>query len=87
MKLTVAVSGASGVNLALKFIEKLPKDIEVFLVFSKSSKKALALENGIKLKDYFKEQKNITIYSDKNIDVVKVTSRKKSRIFFLFLFF
>jgi flavin prenyltransferase len=67
LKLTVAVSGASGVNLALKFIEKLPKDIEVFLVFSKSSKKALALENGIKLKDYFKEQKNITIYSDKNI--------------------
>ena len=50
MKLTVGISGASGVNLALKFIKQIPKDIEIFVVFSKSSKKALKLENGIKTK-------------------------------------
>ncbi|OCL87242.1 UbiX family flavin prenyltransferase [Arcobacter porcinus] len=67
MKLTVAVSGASGASLALKFINQIPKDIELFLVFSKSSKKALKLENGIKIKDMFKNRENITIFKDKNI--------------------
>ncbi|MBL3518988.1 UbiX family flavin prenyltransferase [Aliarcobacter lanthieri] len=67
MRLTVAISGASGVNLALKFIKRIPKDIELFLVFSKNSKKALKLENGIKIKDIFKDDKNITIFKDKNI--------------------
>ncbi|MFV7790131.1 UbiX family flavin prenyltransferase [Aliarcobacter lanthieri] len=67
MRLTVAISGASGVNLALKFIKQIPKDIELFLVFSKNSKKALKLENGIKIKDIFKDDKNITIFKDKNI--------------------
>ncbi len=67
MKLTVAVSGASGVNLAIKFIKQLPKNIDLFLVFSKSSKKALKLENNLKIKDIFKEYENITIFKDKNI--------------------
>jgi len=67
LKLTVAVSGASGVNLAIKFILNLPKDIETFLVFSKSAQKALKLENGLKIKNIFKKTKNITILKDKDI--------------------
>lgn len=67
MKLTVGISGASGVNLALKFIKQIPKDIEIFVVFSKSSKKALKLENGIKTKEIFKDYENITLFKDKNI--------------------
>lgn len=67
MKLTVAISGASGVNLALKFIKLIPKDIELFVVFSKSAKVALNLENNIKIRDIFKDSKNITIFKDTNI--------------------
>lgn len=67
MKLTVGISGASGVNLALKFIKQIPKDIKIFVVFSKSSKKALKLENGIKTKEIFKDYENITLFKDKNI--------------------
>lgn len=67
MKLTVGISGASGVNLALKFIKQIPKDIEIFVVFSKSSKKDLKLENGIKTKEIFKDYENITLFKDKNI--------------------
>ncbi|WP_198305826.1 UbiX family flavin prenyltransferase [Arcobacter vandammei] len=67
MKLTVAISGASGVNLAIKFIKQIPKDVELFLVFSKSAKKALKLENNIKIKDIFKNFSNITLFKDKNI--------------------
>lgn len=67
MRLTVAVSGASGSTLAIKFIQKLPKEIEVFLIFSQSAKKALKLENNISIKDLFKEKPNITILKDKDI--------------------
>ena len=67
LRLTVGISGASGVNLALKFIKQIPKDIEIFVVFSKSSKKALKLENGIKTKEIFKDYENITLFKDKNI--------------------
>lgn len=67
MRLTVAISGASGGSLAIKFINQLPKEIEVFVIFSKSSKKALKLENGINVKNIFKNRDNITIFKDKNI--------------------
>ncbi len=67
MKLTLAITGASSCNLALKFIKKLPKDIQVFLVLSKSAKLALKLENGISMKKLFKNQENITIFKDSNI--------------------
>jgi len=67
LRLTVAISGASGVNLALKFIKQIPNNIEIFLVFSKSAKKALKMENKLKIKDFFKDFSNITIFKDKNI--------------------
>ncbi|MBS9782467.1 MAG: UbiX family flavin prenyltransferase [Arcobacter sp.] len=67
MKLSIGITGASGCNLALKFIEKLPQDIQVFLVLSKSAKLALKLENGISVKKLFKHKKNISIFKDENI--------------------
>ena len=67
MRITIAISGASGTNLGLNFIKYLPKEIEVFVVFSKSAKKALKLENNISINELFKENENITVFKDSNI--------------------
>ncbi|BAK73096.1 MAG: UbiX family flavin prenyltransferase [Arcobacter sp.] len=67
MRITVAISGASGTNLGINFIKELPKDFEIFVVFSKSAKKALKLENNLQIDDLFKDYKNITIFKDSNI--------------------
>lgn len=48
MKLIVGISGASGVNLAKKFIDYLPKEIEVFIVQSENSKIVFQKEENIK---------------------------------------
>ena len=45
MKLVVAISGASGAELGLKFIEYLPKNITPYIVISDSAKKVLKFEN------------------------------------------
>lgn len=47
MKLIIGISGASGVSLALKFIEYLPKDIEKHIVASEHSKIVLQKEENI----------------------------------------
>ena len=67
MKITVAISGASGSNLGVSFVKKLPKDIEIFVIFSKSAKTALKLENQISTKDLFKDYPNVTMLKDSNI--------------------
>ena len=67
MKITVAISGASGASLGLNFVKKLPSNIEVFLVLSKSAKIALKLENGISVKETFEAYKNVQIFQDTNI--------------------
>lgn len=67
MKITVAISGASGSNLGVNFIKFLPKEIEVFVVFSKSAKRALKLENNISVNKIFEEYENVTIFKDSDI--------------------
>jgi len=67
LKITVAISGASGANLGLNFVKKVPENIEVFLVVSNSAKKALKLETGISLKKQFEDKKNVKIFKDSNI--------------------
>ena len=67
MKITVGISGASGANLGLTFVKKLPKNVEVFLVLSKSAKIALKLENGISVKKTFEQYPNVKIFLDSNI--------------------
>ncbi|OPX26314.1 MAG: 3-octaprenyl-4-hydroxybenzoate carboxy-lyase [Campylobacteraceae bacterium 4484_166] len=64
MKLIVAVTGASGVSLALKFIKYIPKDIKLFVVFSNSAKLSLKLESNIALPN----SENIIYYDNKSID-------------------
>ncbi len=56
MKLVVAISGASGVDLGLKFIKYLPSSIDAHLIVSNSAKIVEKLEN-----------KKVTLYSNKDI--------------------
>jgi len=63
MKLVVAITGASGVGLGLKFVSLLPKDIEVFVVISNSAKITLSYEENLSLPN----NENITFYDDDSI--------------------
>ena len=56
MKIVVAISGASGVDLGLKFIKYLPSNIEVHLVVSSHAKIVEKFEN-----------RRVTIHSSKDI--------------------
>ena len=64
MKLVVAITGASGVSLGLKFISLLPSDIEVYAVLSNSAKKALEFEQNIPMPT----SENILFYDDSSIE-------------------
>jgi len=64
-KLIVGISGASGVNLAQKFIEKLPKNIEIFIIASDSAKIVL------------KKEQNQTILDDKDIGAITASGSFK----------
>ena len=48
MKLIVGISGASGARLAKRFVELLPKKVEVFIVQSDSAKVVFEKEERIK---------------------------------------
>lgn len=48
-KIVVATSGASGVNLGLKIINLLPKDIEKHLIMTENSETVLDKEMGVTL--------------------------------------
>ena len=67
MRITVAISGASGSNRGVNFVKQIPKDIEIFVVFSKSAKTALKLENGMSANKLFDEYENVTVFKDSNI--------------------
>ena len=56
MKLVVAITGASGVELGIKFIEHLPKDIDVHLITS---------HNALTVNHF--EKSNITFHDNSNI--------------------
>ncbi len=68
MKLIVAISGASGVTLGLKFIEFLPKEIEKFVVFSESAKIVL------------KKEQNLTILDDSDISASIASGSFKAEV-------
>jgi 4-hydroxy-3-polyprenylbenzoate decarboxylase len=51
MKLVIGISGASGVNLGLKFIQLLPKHIEKYIIISDNAKTVLQKENNINILD------------------------------------
>jgi len=64
-KLIVGVSGASGVGLAQKFIEKLPKEIEIFIIVSNNAKIVS------------KREHNTTILNDKDIGAITASGSFK----------
>lgn len=68
MKLVIAITGASGARLGVKFIQNLPKSVEAFVVVSKSAKKALKLEEGIDLKTLFKDEEKIHFFKENEIE-------------------
>ena len=57
MKLVVAITGASGVELGKKFIDHLPKNIEVHLITT---------DNALTVK-HFENRDNITFHENSNI--------------------
>lgn len=68
MKLVVAITGASGSKLGLKFVQKLPKSIEAFVVISKSAIKALKLEENIDIKKILSKRDNTHIFKEHEIE-------------------
>jgi len=62
-RIVVGITGASGVQLGLKLLQLLPKDIDVFAIISNSAKETLKHEVG---KD-FEKLKNITYLDDKDM--------------------
>jgi len=64
-KLIIGISGASGVNLAQRFIEKLPKNIEIFIIVSDSAKIVL------------KKEQNQTILDNKDIGAITASGSFK----------
>ena len=66
MKITVAISGASGSNLGVNFVKSYPKILKFCDIF-KSAKTALKLENQISTKELFKDYPNVTMLKDSNI--------------------
>jgi len=64
-KLIVGVSGASGVSLAERFIEKLPHEIEIYIIVSNNAKVVSKREN------------NSTILNDKDIGAITASGSFK----------
>ncbi|MEA3383827.1 MAG: UbiX family flavin prenyltransferase [Campylobacterota bacterium] len=63
MKIIVAITGASGVQLGIKLLELIPSNIEVFAIISNSAKITLDLETNYK----FNNIDNIKFYEDTNL--------------------
>jgi len=64
LKLVVAITGASGVKLGLKFISLLPSNVHPFIVISNSAKTAIQCEEN---KDALQAIAQYTVYEDDNI--------------------
>lgn len=67
MKLVVGISGASGVELGLRFLELIPEDIEVYAIVSKSAQYTLALESNNKNNKLPSNKPNITMLNDSDL--------------------
>lgn len=68
MKLVVAITGASGAKLGLKFIENLPKEIEAFIIVSKNAKKSLKLEEDLNIYKVLKKRENTQVFKESQIE-------------------
>ena len=68
MKLVVAITGASGAKLGLKFIQNLPKSVKAYVIVSKSAIKALKLEEDINIKTILSKHENIQLFKESQIE-------------------
>lgn len=64
MKLVVAITGASGIKLGVKFLSLVPDNVELFVVLSKNAKIALPYECDIPLP----KASNIQYFDDNAIE-------------------
>ncbi|PAF53289.1 3-octaprenyl-4-hydroxybenzoate carboxy-lyase [Helicobacter sp. 13S00482-2] len=71
MKMVVGISGASGTRLGINFIKAIPKEIELFVVLSTSSKIVAKEEMGEKiessLNELIKNDRKMTIFNSNEI--------------------
>lgn len=70
-KLVVAIGGASGVHLGVKFIESIPRDIELFVVVSEGAKAVAFNEMGQEIEsllDRVKQSRDFRIYDEDELD-------------------
>lgn len=65
-KLIVGISGASGVELGIKFIQALPKEIEKYVIISEHAKVV------------FEKEENIFLLDDENIGAISASGSFKS---------
>lgn len=69
MKLVVGISGASGIELALRFIEHVPVEIELFVIMSRSAKQVARQEMGTDLKQALAQlPRALQIFSHQQMD-------------------
>ncbi|WP_120951995.1 UbiX family flavin prenyltransferase [Helicobacter sp. L8] len=69
MKLVLGISGASGTQLALKFLEHVPQEHTLFVIISQSAKRVARCEQQICLKSALKAmQRPLNIFEERQID-------------------
>ncbi len=66
-RLVVGISGASGVELGLKFIKYIPENIEIYLILSNSAKHTLSLESNKVNIQNIPNRSNLTLLDDKDL--------------------
>ena len=70
-KLVVAIGGASGVHLGVKFIECIPQNIELFVIVSKGAKAVAFNEMGEEIEsilDRVRQKREFRIYDEDELD-------------------
>lgn len=70
-KLVVAIGGASGVHLGVKFIECIPQNIELFVIVSEGAKAVAFNEMGEEIEsilDRARQKREFRIYDEDELD-------------------
>lgn len=70
-KLVVAIGGASGVHLGVKFIECIPQNIELFVIVSEGAKAVAFNEMGEEIEsilDRVRQKREFRIYDEDELD-------------------
>jgi len=66
-RLVIGISGASGVQLGLKFLKYIPDEIDIYVIVSKSAQYTLSLESSKNNQWTIVNKANITLLDDKDL--------------------